>query len=657
MTVDVEFDALTLEATGGDGTYVDWSISEGALPAGLALNRSEGIVSGLPTIGVFFNFEVRVEDRHGNTGAQVFRGRVYPVPPPQPIDINYSLGCIYMPKPSYPSQFFGTQRLNNMLNPTKKTGSQRRALLGDYQGDNPEVLDWQIKWAVEHGIDFFLFNEWWTESYPEPIYNESLSAFLSARYRNTMQFAVALCGVESVDTSSERKRDLFVNLFIRHAATTYFSLPNYLLVDERPVVSVLGWSSAFGLRDLAEIKRTLDEADSLISSLTAFPGAYWMTGDINQTTTDPDSTAVDFAHAATAGFHGVAPYYVLPYLWPPMPKVSRPIQIAAKDQSINLEWPAGLRFGGDGTSREVPLESRDRHEASFVAAGTAGVTFLTALAADFDSRKAYQEAGHFFWEGQDSAAYWRLLSLNKSVVDSNIPLAPVASRTAKPMVGLGPWNEWTENDSIEPGWGAFQDPLVSEDPFLMVGAVAKMFGGPTSGYDHRLPGDYSRGRPVRSEWSFRPTGSDIEFWSPTATGALYAGPNGECVVRFDRKQVALYSVTNVDTAHYSRIEVLFHLVSGGPLSKIQFHWWSTDYSMEADAFRSSTEPDKQIFMGNVGTGAHLYSCVNDEGLFSCEMPLAGNPMWRDRLELVRINFILDVVASTQVNLHRIALLP
>ena len=48
----------TLSATGGTGSFV-WSISEGALPAGVALDAARGVLSGTPTQGGTFRYTAR----------------------------------------------------------------------------------------------------------------------------------------------------------------------------------------------------------------------------------------------------------------------------------------------------------------------------------------------------------------------------------------------------------------------------------------------------------------------------------------------------------------------------------------------------------------------------------------------------------------------
>jgi hypothetical protein len=56
----------TLQAIGGTGSYT-WSISLGSLPAGLTLNPSTGLISGVPTTAATTNFTAQVND--GSTTA------------------------------------------------------------------------------------------------------------------------------------------------------------------------------------------------------------------------------------------------------------------------------------------------------------------------------------------------------------------------------------------------------------------------------------------------------------------------------------------------------------------------------------------------------------------------------------------------------------
>ena len=59
-TLNVSYSA-TLAAGGGTSPYT-WSIASGSLPAGLSLNSSTGVISGMPTAAGTFSFTVQVSD-------------------------------------------------------------------------------------------------------------------------------------------------------------------------------------------------------------------------------------------------------------------------------------------------------------------------------------------------------------------------------------------------------------------------------------------------------------------------------------------------------------------------------------------------------------------------------------------------------------------
>jgi hypothetical protein len=63
--------STTLGATGGITPYT-WSVTAGALPTGLSLNGTTGIISGTPTAIGDYTFTVQVADASGNTAAKSF---------------------------------------------------------------------------------------------------------------------------------------------------------------------------------------------------------------------------------------------------------------------------------------------------------------------------------------------------------------------------------------------------------------------------------------------------------------------------------------------------------------------------------------------------------------------------------------------------------
>ena len=57
-----------IEAYGGSGAYIQWSIISGTLPPGLSLDPSAGAISGTPTQAGKSSFTAQVTDSNGVTG-------------------------------------------------------------------------------------------------------------------------------------------------------------------------------------------------------------------------------------------------------------------------------------------------------------------------------------------------------------------------------------------------------------------------------------------------------------------------------------------------------------------------------------------------------------------------------------------------------------
>jgi hypothetical protein len=150
----------------------------------------------------------------------------YAVPEPQPAASPLLVGCYYFPG------HFNAQRWT----PMAEAGFPR-PLLGFYRDGEPEVMDWHIKWAVEHGIAFFAFD--WYYDYKTgrvPEHDNALEiGFLRARYRDRLKFCVFWCNEEPgpVDYTQEQMLRLG-----RTWREHYFGQPNYLRFGDRAVVFV-----------------------------------------------------------------------------------------------------------------------------------------------------------------------------------------------------------------------------------------------------------------------------------------------------------------------------------------------------------------------------------------------------------------------------------
>uniref|UniRef100_UPI00378343F0 GEVED domain-containing protein n=1 Tax=Prosthecobacter sp. TaxID=1965333 RepID=UPI00378343F0 len=90
-TVGTSFNR-TLTATGGTLPHSSWTITSGALPAGLSLNASTGVISGTPTAAAnpATNIVVRVNDANGCQGTQAISLHICPVVTLSPVSLAAS---------------------------------------------------------------------------------------------------------------------------------------------------------------------------------------------------------------------------------------------------------------------------------------------------------------------------------------------------------------------------------------------------------------------------------------------------------------------------------------------------------------------------------------------------------------------------------------
>ncbi|MBC7328903.1 glycoside hydrolase family 99-like domain-containing protein [bacterium] len=144
----------------------------------------------------------------------------YP-PEPKVTPSDWEIGVYYFP---------GWPSASNWL-PVKNWG--RKPLLGFYKEGEPYVMDWQIKWALEHGITFFIFDWYWVQG-SRMLEHALHNGFLKSRYGKLMKFSLLWANHNPPKTSSIP--DL-INL-TRFCIDNYFHLPNYLKIDGKPTLFI-----------------------------------------------------------------------------------------------------------------------------------------------------------------------------------------------------------------------------------------------------------------------------------------------------------------------------------------------------------------------------------------------------------------------------------
>ena len=125
------------------------------------------------------------------------------------------------------------------------TFPERTPLMGYYDEENPMVADLEIKWALEHGINCFIYC-WYRkkENEGKPVTVDALrcghaihEGLFRAKYQNMMKFAIMY--ENAMLWSGTSREDLLENL-LPFWTENYFKRENYLKLDNKPVLMVCG---------------------------------------------------------------------------------------------------------------------------------------------------------------------------------------------------------------------------------------------------------------------------------------------------------------------------------------------------------------------------------------------------------------------------------
>ncbi len=121
---------------------------------------------------------------------------------------------------------------------------ERTPTLGYYDQSNPEVADWETKWALEHGISFFTYC-WYRASKGDAVetkFSSGIEALLKSRFVGQFKFTI-MWENQGRDLKSwgqsgvANEADLLQNL-MPFWLTNYFKHPSYLKIDGKPLLFI-----------------------------------------------------------------------------------------------------------------------------------------------------------------------------------------------------------------------------------------------------------------------------------------------------------------------------------------------------------------------------------------------------------------------------------
>ena len=360
------------------------------------------------------------------------------VPPPQPVAGGVTVGAYIFPgwyrdagRGDYPYRTHDEDSEWRLVGKKPKP----RPVLGFYDDSLPEVNDWHIKWALEHGISFFCFDWYWNAG-EHRLLRTLEQGFLRARTCSQMKFCLHWCnhGLDWKDREWNRPTDLDFQIpalvqMTEYMADKYFSLPNYLTVDGRPVfvvwdtrrlVQANGGPAGFA-KALAAMNEVLHARGMKDLYLVAI-------GDAK------DTVAAGFSARTDYGYYG-----------------------AAFDSEY--EWAGG---------HSIPYEDVMRFHESRWRETTAKpeLPYILALGSNWDNRPRAGDAAAVV-SGKTPEKFRALCQSALPYVDKRTNMAIVEA-----------WNEWGEGSFIEPD---------GEFGFGMLDAIRAAFTGAPAEHTDLVP--------------------------------------------------------------------------------------------------------------------------------------------------------------------------
>ena len=347
------------------------------------------------------------------------------IPEPKPVPTDRLIGAHHCP-------LWEADKPDMWLNVLKHP--ERTPALGFYSQEHPEVADWETKWAVEHGISFFIYC-WYRTSQGGAVKTQFGSAIHDAlfksRFADKMKFTLMWENQSRGIAGVADERDLFTNL-LPYWMENYFKHPSYLKVDNKPVLFI--YRPEFLVDDLGGVTNVAKAFARMrqVCREAGFDGLYLL----------GEYRGADPKHLALMKSLGLD--YTFAYCWPvpgsPPPEQAAQVQMDAirKTQELDI----------------LPQV----------------VTVSQA------------------WSGwQDEGSIWKIpppqfetLLRQAKEFTATLPKEQLGRR----MLLLDNWNEWGEGHYLAP---------YREYGFGYLDAVRKVFGAAPEAHDDLLPEDIGRG--------------------------------------------------------------------------------------------------------------------------------------------------------------------
>lgn len=511
------------------------------------------------------------------------------VPEPIPAETDYEIGALYFPG-WCKREAWDRVRISQPI---------RKPVLGWYDEANPEVIDWQIKWAREAGIQFFLVDWYWNKGSQH--LDHWVQNFTKAKYHSQLKWAMMWANHNGPGSHSFEDQTAVTQFWLNN----YFHSPDYYTIDGKPVVMI--WSPNLMDNDIIEIEakkgKSLKKGEGVKKLLdlsrkmaldAGYPGIYFIAMKWPESSTDPK----DLLWLKEAGFDCTSLYH---FMSPGKVSVDR--LLYSFDHVVNA-------------SKEY-LEARQK---------SGILPFLPNLSTGWDSRP---------WHGdRQTVIYGRTVEKFKIICED---MKKFADQYDHKRIVLAPLNEWGEGSYAEPNL---------EFGFGMYEALRNTFcKKPEGGFPlYYGPSDIGLGPydlpPVapkikRSHWDF--DDNTLQGWTPAVSIKN---------VKVDQGILSGISSTR---------DPIFDFKTD-PLKARE--WKKLVLRMKVENLKNADQI--QIFWNPAGGSASektslKQSIINDGKFHDYEFDLSSHKLWRGRISGLR----LDPCSAEQVKIFidSIKLLP
>lgn len=325
----------------------------------------------------------------------------------------------------WPDGYGEWQSLNNAVTKCEKHSWPRKPLWGYVNEGDPYVMEMEIEAATDHGINVFVYDWYWYDNRPflENCLNDG---FLKARNRDKMRFYLMWAnhsGRYNWDirnaTQLQEPNSIWTGrvdagqfrVMSDRIIEKYFKEPNYYKIDGCPVFSIYDLPNLFmSFGGLTETRRALDGfRERCIKA--GFPGlhlqiidrARYDVGELNIHLTKQELIEALGVDSMTGYGNGYYTGTDIPYE-ETLPKTEE--YLAAMDNSAIPYFPS-VSLGWDNNPR--------------YGANTLMPNIIT---------------------GRTPEKFARVLEITKAYLDSHPTYAP--------LVIINAWNEWTEDNYLQP---------------------------------------------------------------------------------------------------------------------------------------------------------------------------------------------------------------